>query len=582
MEVDVVERSLDLVHQIEGRRPGPEHREEVRQRGQSDRSPPDSNDSRRTILPEGRASISMPVLSRSSGCDSTSRPEPPGNNSENRSEKLRATSANAASKTSHDLLVDRLDHACELTTCVADVVELFLQEFVAFHESFVLGQCERVDRPHQPQLALELARPPRERDCPRRHRERAPRWRPPARNRNRDAPVRPPVRAAGGSRLPRLRASRHGRAALRAVSRPRIAGNGARRAGGRLRPRSLGLRTAAGAQPLCQRLDLADAGRQALRDLRDRRRDAPPWRPAAPGRGASSAGRTARRASTSARRAFRTVRRSSTAAPRSSKSWRRRGADSLLGRGRRSSSVRRSRRRRAASARLASRRVRAGSSASGPSDVISCSSSSARVGERRLARVERRDPDLDLAAQLRRERRGVFELDAPAPLLLRRDLARRGEPPRAVGGRSRPRPPPLPRGSIGRVRAAAVASVSAAGVTTDEPGGPARHAEEPPKRSPSCVTATTPGIRESRRRARARPSRRRPARTERTAGPAPDRAPGAPADRRRREHAFPAARRDAAPEATALGDEQQGLTIGRASDVRPRRGPHRHRRRRSP
>ena len=34
MEVDVVERGLDLVEQIEGRRAGAEHREQERQRGE--------------------------------------------------------------------------------------------------------------------------------------------------------------------------------------------------------------------------------------------------------------------------------------------------------------------------------------------------------------------------------------------------------------------------------------------------------------------------------------------------------------------------------------------------------------------
>ena len=45
----------------------------------SDRSPPDSSDSRLTFLPGGRASMSMPVVSMSSGSVSTSLPSPPGN-----------------------------------------------------------------------------------------------------------------------------------------------------------------------------------------------------------------------------------------------------------------------------------------------------------------------------------------------------------------------------------------------------------------------------------------------------------------------------------------------------------------------
>ena len=44
----------------------------------SDRSPPESSDRRLTFLPAGRASTSMPVVSRSDGSVSTSLPSPPG------------------------------------------------------------------------------------------------------------------------------------------------------------------------------------------------------------------------------------------------------------------------------------------------------------------------------------------------------------------------------------------------------------------------------------------------------------------------------------------------------------------------
>ena len=61
----------------------------------------------------------------------------------------------------HDLLVDRLDHARELAARVAHVVELLLQELVPLDQRFVLRERERVDRTHEPQLALELAPGPR-------------------------------------------------------------------------------------------------------------------------------------------------------------------------------------------------------------------------------------------------------------------------------------------------------------------------------------------------------------------------------------------------------------------------------------
>ena len=47
---------------------------------------------------------------------------------------------------------------------VAHVVELLLQELVPLDERFVLGERERVDRAHEPQLAFELAGACRQRD----------------------------------------------------------------------------------------------------------------------------------------------------------------------------------------------------------------------------------------------------------------------------------------------------------------------------------------------------------------------------------------------------------------------------------
>ena len=59
----------------------------------SDRSPPDSSESRLTFLPGGRASISIPVASMSSGSVRTRLPCPPGNSRENSCSNSRAVSA---------------------------------------------------------------------------------------------------------------------------------------------------------------------------------------------------------------------------------------------------------------------------------------------------------------------------------------------------------------------------------------------------------------------------------------------------------------------------------------------------------
>ena len=129
----------------------------------SERSPPDSSESRRTFLPDGRASISMPVLSRSSGSVSSRRPDPPGNSVVNSAVKCSAHVGERALEDRDDLLVDGPDHARELAAAVLHVFELLLQELVALLQRVVLLERERVDRAHEPQLAVEVAGPAGER-----------------------------------------------------------------------------------------------------------------------------------------------------------------------------------------------------------------------------------------------------------------------------------------------------------------------------------------------------------------------------------------------------------------------------------
>ena len=64
-----------------------------------------------------------------------------------------------------DLGVDGPDDLGEVAAGRLHVVELLLEERVALLERVVLLERERVDRPHEPQLALELARPGRRRDA---------------------------------------------------------------------------------------------------------------------------------------------------------------------------------------------------------------------------------------------------------------------------------------------------------------------------------------------------------------------------------------------------------------------------------
>src|SRR6266508_4318157 len=76
----------------------------------SERSPPDSSDSRLIFLPGGLASTSTPVVSMSSGSVSTRRPSPPGKSTRKTSSNSRAVSAYASAKT------DRIRSSTSLTT----------------------------------------------------------------------------------------------------------------------------------------------------------------------------------------------------------------------------------------------------------------------------------------------------------------------------------------------------------------------------------------------------------------------------------------------------------------------------------
>ena len=127
----------------------------------SDRSPPDSSDSFRTFLPDGLASTSMPVSSRSSGSVSRSRPCAAGEQRlEQRLEVLRHVGEGGGEHVD-DLGVDGPDDLGEVAARRLHVVELLLQERVALLQRVVLLEGERVDRAHEPQLALELADPGR-------------------------------------------------------------------------------------------------------------------------------------------------------------------------------------------------------------------------------------------------------------------------------------------------------------------------------------------------------------------------------------------------------------------------------------
>ena len=127
----------------------------------SERSPPESSESRRTFLPDGRASISMPVFSGSDGSVSVSRPDATRKERGEQRVEVGRHVGERGLEDDDDLGIDRADHPGELAPAALHVVELGLEELVALEERLVLAQRERVDGPEQSQLAFELASPTR-------------------------------------------------------------------------------------------------------------------------------------------------------------------------------------------------------------------------------------------------------------------------------------------------------------------------------------------------------------------------------------------------------------------------------------
>ena len=126
----------------------------------SDRSPPDSRDSRLTFLPGGLASMSMPVVSMSSGSVSTSLPSPPGNSLAMITLELALDVGIGGREHLLHALVDLPDHGQQVATGLLQVFELGDEERVPLLQRRELLQRQRVDLAELVKLALRVLRPP--------------------------------------------------------------------------------------------------------------------------------------------------------------------------------------------------------------------------------------------------------------------------------------------------------------------------------------------------------------------------------------------------------------------------------------
>ena len=101
----------------------------------------------------------MPVSSRLSGSVRLSRPVPPGNRVVEEGLEVRGHVGVGGGEHVADLVVDGLDDLAQLPARLLHVLQLALQELVALLELLELLEGERVDRPHQAQVPLQLAGP---------------------------------------------------------------------------------------------------------------------------------------------------------------------------------------------------------------------------------------------------------------------------------------------------------------------------------------------------------------------------------------------------------------------------------------
>ena len=158
MQVDVVERRLDLVHHVERRRPAAEHGEEERQRGQAALA----TRQQRQLLDVLPARLGLDLdagLQQVIGLGEHEPPRPAREEVAEEGRKVIGDVGIGGGEDRLDLMVDGLDDPRELTTGRAHVLELLVEEGVTLLQLGELLEGQRVDRPEQAQFPIQLAYP---------------------------------------------------------------------------------------------------------------------------------------------------------------------------------------------------------------------------------------------------------------------------------------------------------------------------------------------------------------------------------------------------------------------------------------
>src|SRR5918994_4440655 len=156
VQVDVIERGLDLVHHVERRRPAPEDGEEECQCGEAAFAAREQ----RELLDVLSARLGLDLdtgVQQVFGCREH---EFAGTTWKQRREQLGEVADDVGEGSREhvlDLLVRGLYHAGEVAARRAHVLEMLLEECVALLELVELLQRQRADRPQETELAVELA-----------------------------------------------------------------------------------------------------------------------------------------------------------------------------------------------------------------------------------------------------------------------------------------------------------------------------------------------------------------------------------------------------------------------------------------
>ncbi len=110
-----------------------------------ERSPPDSSDTRRTLRPMGRTSISTPVLSGSSGSVKMRATLTPGEQHRDQRREVLVHVGDRRREGGHDLVIERPQHLLEFAPGVAHVAHLRVELLVAIFERRQLLEREGID-----------------------------------------------------------------------------------------------------------------------------------------------------------------------------------------------------------------------------------------------------------------------------------------------------------------------------------------------------------------------------------------------------------------------------------------------------